>query len=53
MKRLPPHSHLVGLVLLAGLAATAMFGALSLIALHLLTTVVLIVVGIWEEMTLS
>ena len=53
MRRLPPLSHIVGLGLLAGLAAPALQGTLSLLALHTSVTVVLIVVCSWEEVALS
>ena len=51
-RRLPPLSHLVGLVLLAGVAPFAFNHVFSALALGMITTSVMIVVAGWETIAL-
>jgi low temperature requirement protein LtrA len=48
-RHIAPTSHLVGLVALAGVAGRSMMGDIPLLALHVATTGVLVIVGAWEE----
>lgn len=50
-RRAVPLSHLGGLAAFAGLAGLALVGHIPLLALHAATTVVLVAVGAWEEIT--
>lgn len=50
---LPPLSHLAGLALLVGLAPFAFQHAFSALTLGLLTTIVLMLVAIWEWLSLN
>jgi len=49
VRALPPLSHLIGLALFAGLAVPSVQGGLSLLAMHGGTTLILLVVSVWEE----
>lgn len=51
-RRLPPLSHLVGLVALAALLPVAFAGAFSALALGMTATGILIVVAVWESVAL-
>lgn len=52
-RRLPPFSHLVGIVLLMTLAVPAFFHWLSALQLSALTTTVLVAVAAWESIALQ
>lgn len=51
--RNPPFSHLVGLVLFAGVTAWALYGDLTILETGALATAILILTGMWEWLSLN